>query len=121
MSKAKPSETLKATAPAKRIRPVKHLKHWLIPHQHNDHRPQLIRAHGLALMAVLILGVQITANFIRPPEVRVLAYAADITPVNLLSQTNQERTNAGLTVLRMDARLNQSASLKAADMFQYDY
>jgi hypothetical protein len=100
----------------------KHLKHWFVPHKHNDHRPHLIRAHGLALMAVLIIGVQITANVVlRPAQLRVLPYATDITPVDLLTQTNQQRTANGLPALKLDSRLNQSASLKAADMFAYNY
>lgn len=100
----------------------RHLKHWLIPHQHNDHRPHLIRLHGLALMALLIMGVQVTANLLlRSPQLRVLAYATDITPVDLLNQTNQVRAAHGLPPLRLDARLNQSAALKAQNMFAEDY
>lgn len=98
-----------------------HLKRWFIPHKHNDHRPHLIRGHGLALMALLILGVQITANVMRPPELRVLAYATDITPVDLLAETNRERVAAGLPALRLDSKLNQSAVLKAQNMFAEDY
>ncbi len=104
-----------------------HLKHWFVPHKHNDHRPHLIRLHGLALVAFLIIGVQISANLLRPPAVRaltqgnVLAYASDITPTDLLDQTNQQRVANGLSPLRMDARLNQSATLKAGNMFAENY
>ncbi len=98
-----------------------HLKHWFVPHKHNDHRPHLIRIHGLAVMALLIIGVQVTANFMRPPSVRVLSYAVDITPADLFTQTNQQRVANGLAPLRLDARLNQSASLKAANMFAENY
>jgi uncharacterized protein YkwD len=55
------------------------------------------------------------------PRGNVLAYATDITPVDLLTQTNQQRTANGLPALRLDARLNQSASLKAQNMFAEDY
>jgi hypothetical protein len=104
-----------------------HLKHWFIPHKRNDHRPHLIRARGLAIMAALIIGIQATALVIQPAATRalvrghVLAYASDITPVDLLTQTNQQRAAAGLPALRLDSRLNQSAAFKAADMFQYNY
>lgn len=99
-----------------------HLKHWLVPHKHNNHRPHLIRAHGLAIMAVLIIGVQITANvLLRPAHMRVLSYATDITPVELLNQTNQQRAAAGLPAFKLDARLNQSAGLKAGNMFAENY
>ncbi len=109
------------------LRAHSQLRHWLVPHKHNDHRPHLIRLHGLALMAIMIIGVQVTANIMRPAAVRVLvhgnvlAYATDITPVDLFNQTNQQRAAAGLPALKLDSRLNSSASLKAADMFQYNY
>lgn len=108
----------------------RHLKHWLVPHKHNDHRPHLIRAHGLAIVAVLIVGLQTTALAVRPAAARppghqsigaVLAYATDITPQELFDQTNQQRAANGLPPLQLDSRLNASASAKAADMFQYDY
>jgi hypothetical protein len=103
-----------------------HLRHWFVPHRHNDHRPHLIRAHGLAVMAVLIIGIQFTANMWRPAAVRVpgsqvLAYATDITPVAILNLTNQQRAANGLPALRLEAKLNQSASLKSQNMFSENY
>jgi hypothetical protein len=98
-----------------------HLKHWLVPHKHNDHRPHLIRLHGLAVIAFLIIGIQVTANVVRPASVQVLAYAQNITPVDLLNLTNQERAANGLPALKLDSRLNQSATLKAGNMFAENY
>jgi hypothetical protein len=103
------------------------VRHWFLPHQLNDHRPHLIRAHGLAIVALLVIGVQGAALALRPPEVKlaqgghVLAYASDINPVDLLAQTNQQRAAAGLPALHLDSRLNNSAGLKAEDMFSEDY
>jgi hypothetical protein len=95
------------------------LRHWFLPH--NDHRPHLIRAHGLAVLAVTMIGIQLLANTVRPADVRVLAYAVNITPVDLLAQTNQQRVANGLSALRLDSRLNNSAQLKAQNMFSEDY
>lgn len=113
---------------------VRHLRRWLVPHQNNDHRPHLIRAHGLALMAVLILGVQATALAVRPVVTlpgappgthpvtgHVLAYATDINVNDLFTQTNQERAANGLPALRLNSRLLNSSSMKAANMFAEDY
>src|SRR5713101_5491590 len=82
----------------------KQLKHWLVPHKHNDHRPHLIRAHGLAVVAMLVLGMQASAYALAlssapTPLVHcnVLAYATgSITPVELLNLTNQQRAANGL-------------------------
>lgn len=97
------------------------VRHWFVPHKHNDHRPHLIRVHGLALIAFLIIGVQVTANVLRPASVRVLSYATNITPTDLLAQTNQQRVANGLPAFRMEAKLNQSATLKAGNMFSENY
>jgi hypothetical protein len=105
----------------------RHLKHWLVPHKQNDHRPHLIRAHGLAIMAGLIVVVQL-ANYLSLPAYahtaskgKVLDYATDITPDELLVQTNQERADYGLPPLAMNAELNDSADMKANNMFALDY
>jgi hypothetical protein len=106
----------------------RHLKRWLLPHKHNDHRPHIIRVHGLAIMAVLVLGVQASAIAIQSaptPLIKggnVLSYATgSITPIDLLTLTNQDRAAAGLPALKMEAKLNQSASLKAQNMFAENY
>jgi uncharacterized integral membrane protein len=104
-----------------------HLKHWLIPHAANDHRPHLIRAHGLALVLALIIGMQGVVLVTRPAAVRtathgnVLAYATDITVEDLFTQTNQQRAANNLPPLNLNAELNYSAELKAQDMFSEDY
>lgn len=109
---------------------VRHAKHWLVPHRRNDHRPHLIRGRGLAVMAGLLVAVQVLAYATAPASVRVaraqsgsvLAYASgNITPSELLAGTNQARVAAGLPALRMDSRLNASAQAKAQNMFAEDY
>ncbi|HEY6737062.1 MAG TPA: CAP domain-containing protein, partial [Candidatus Saccharimonadia bacterium] len=72
-------------------------------------------------MAALILTVQVTANLLMGPHARVLGYASNITAADLLTLTNQQRAANGLPALRLDARLNQSATLKANNMFAEDY
>ena len=115
-------------------RAVKSAKIWLVPHRHNDHRPHLIRTHGLALIAVLVLGVQATALAMRPVISKpatavgghplagsVLAFATDINVTDLYTQTNQQRAQHSLPALRLDDQLNRSAGMKANDMFAFDY
>jgi hypothetical protein len=51
----------------------------------------------------------------------VLDYATDITPTELLVQTNAQRVANGLSPLVMNSKLNYSSSLKAADMFAENY
>ncbi len=100
-----------------------HLKHWLVPHRKNDHRPHLIRKHGLAAVAAVIVLIQATAFFVTPASAHgnVLAYATDVNASTLFTLTNQQRAANGLAPLRLDSRLNTSASLKAGDMFANNY
>jgi hypothetical protein len=99
-----------------------HLKHTLVPHRHNHHRPHLIRPLGLAIVAALIVLQQVHLDTqLRHSHGSVLAYASDITPIELLHDTNLERTKVGLAPLRLDAKLNSSAAAKASDMFAYNY
>ena len=100
---------------------VRHLTNWFVPHKRNDHRPHLVRKHGLALMAGLIVAVQLSANVLMGANARVLGYASDITVADLLAQTNQQRAANGLPALKLDARLNNSATMKANNMFQENY
>ena len=101
-----------------------HLKHWLVAHRKNDHRPHLIRRTGLIAIAVLIIAIQ-GAAFIATPAAAhhgsVLAYATDINASELLTLTNQQRAANNLPALHLDQRLVQSATLKAADMFANNY
>ncbi len=111
------------------MRITHHAKHWLVPHRRNDHRPHLIRRRGLVLVAGIIIAVQGLAILSAPATVKiaraqgsVLAYASgSITPAELLSLTNQQRSSNGLPALRMDSRLNASALAKAQNMFAEDY
>jgi uncharacterized protein YkwD len=97
------------------------LKHWLVPHKGNHHHPHLIRVHGLAMMVVVVLGLQIGWNWSVTGHPSVLGYASDITVAGLVTQTNQERTANNLLALHEDSRLDNAASMKAQDMFTYDY
>ena len=100
-----------------------HLKHWLVAHRKNDHRPHLIRRHGLALTAAAIVAIQLVGYVSQTHAApgHVLAYATDINTSELFTLTNQERADNGLPALHLDNRLNTSATLKANDMFANNY
>lgn len=93
----------------------------LIPHTHNNHHPHAIRNAALASYLALILAVQVVYNFAHSGEVKVLSYATDINQSTIIILTNQQRQTAGVGQLKESALLDQVATLKAADMFKYDY
>jgi hypothetical protein len=101
-----------------------YLKHWFVAHRKNDHRPHLIRRHGLALVAAVLVGIQGLSYLTAPVSAHhgnVLAYGSDINAATIFNLTNQQRLANGLPALHMDGRLNSSATYKAADMFTYNY
>lgn len=50
-----------------------------------------------------------------------IAFAADITPQEVLSFTNEERQKQNLPLLEENAELNKAAELKALDMLKHNY
>lgn len=99
-----------------------HLLTLFLPHQKNNYRPNIL--NPVVISAILVTAFLQQVSY-TPSRVNlrgnVLAYATDINPVELLKDTNIERNKAGLAPLRLDSRLNASASDKASDMFSNDY
>ena len=50
-----------------------------------------------------------------------IAFASEINQDNLIKLINQERNSRGIPSLKVDADLNQAASLKSKDMINRDY
>ena len=98
-----------------------HTKKLLVPHKGNQYRPHLIRWPGIAAVLVIALLAQVSYSFVTTGRVSVLAQASDISVVELLDDTNAERTNAGLEPLTINEELNAAAALKAQDMFANNY
>jgi uncharacterized protein YkwD len=104
------------------MNPFSYLKHAIVAHPGNHHRPHLIRPFALAVVGLAVIIQQAyPVSQHRAPTGTVLAYATDITPVELLKDTNAERTKVGLAPLRMESRLNAGASDKSNDMFANNY
>lgn len=98
-----------------------HAKHLLVPHRANQYRPHLIRISGLTVVVALALVIQLSYGFISKGRVEVLGRVSDISVSGLLSDTNNERKQAGLASLTLNEQLNEAAFLKAKDMFANNY
>jgi uncharacterized protein YkwD len=99
--------------------------HWLKPHYSNNHRAKLLQPTGLVALTIAFLLVQSSLQLLRLspslPGGIVLGYASSISAAQVLEQTNNERTKAGLPALTTNTKLNQAALAKASHMFQHDY
>lgn len=99
----------------------KHLKHAFVPHKGNHYRPHLVRLHGITAVVVLALALQLVYGFFSSGRLEVLGRVSSISVEQLLSDTNQQRREAGLVGLKVNSALSDAAFQKAQDMFRHNY
>jgi len=89
----------------------------LIPNEHNEYIPGMLRFHRLgaltAFIALLKIIVLFTLFIIYPSQ----AYFSTVTSANIIELTNQQREAAGLEKLIVNEKLNRVAQRKLDDMF----
>lgn len=94
---------------------------WLVPTKHNAHHPHLLKRRSLAVIALLLVGLQFFYNFLVVGKPKVLGYATNVSAQAVTNEINASRTAGGLASLTTDSQLNQAANLKANDMLQTGY
>jgi len=92
-----------------------------LPHKSNGYHPHILAPLGLSIVLMLVSLQPALYSLTSNRSVHVLGYATDISVDNLYSLTNQERANAGVASLALNAQLTQAAQNKAQDMFNKDY
>lgn len=98
------------------------LAHLFHPQRSNNHRPRSL--HPAAYLVYLSFGLIFLAG-LRLQTVMsqgsVLGYASNITPTQVIEQTNQERRRLGLPALTYNSELDAAALKKGQDMFSQQY
>lgn len=97
------------------------IKKLVYPHEHNNHHPHAIRHPALALYIAILLTFNLGYNVFIGKSTQVLGFATSISQQHLIQLTNAERVKAGVAPVAENAKLNQSAMLKAQNMFAEDY
>lgn len=97
----------------------RHLKLAFVPHKANQYRPHATRRHGLAVILLLVIGLQVGYNVGTTGS--VLGTGENISSADLLSDTNARRAEERLQPLQVSDELNRAAFLKAQDMLQKQY
>jgi hypothetical protein len=98
----------------------RHVKLALFPHKVNQYRPHLIRHHGLAMIALLLL-ISTQTGYTVAATGRALGAKESISVEVLLRDTNVQRVDNKLPALAMNSQLSRAASLKAQDMLNEQY
>lgn len=97
------------------------------PHHRKRHGAHQRRSHDFVktywpyLPMLLIVGTGLFLNNLWIQTSGVLSYATDMTPGGLLTSTNVQRTQNGLTNLTLNGALAQAAQTKANDMIARNY
>ena len=98
-----------------------HLADHFIPHARNNYHPHILGHRTLALFSLLLVAVKvavIASVIFETPEV---TQASAITVDNVISLTNQSRTDNNLKTLKQNAQLSSAAQAKANDMLARQY
>lgn len=94
---------------------------WLIPGKNNRYHPHLLRPLGLLCVVLALLAINITYNFTSAKKFQILGYATNMSSSEIISLSNAQRTNQGMSPLSYNAQLTSAAQAKAQDMFANGY
>lgn len=97
-------------------------RHLFVPHESNNLKAKLLHPSSLvAIKAGFILFQVILYVYATSPLPKVLGYAAQINPQEVIRLTNEKRAQAGLPALREDSELDSGALAKGTDMLNKGY
>jgi uncharacterized protein YkwD len=100
---------------------LEHLAHLFIPRPSNNHKAKILHASSLTILALFIAVFQLTISLLPSFGLKVLGYAANISPDEVIRLTNEKRVANGFPALITSAVLSQAAQAKGADMLNKDY
>src|SRR3972149_10673467 len=100
---------------------IEHLAHLFVPRQSNNHKAKLLHPSSLTTLVLVLAVFQLSITFLPSFGEKVLGYAANISPDEVIRLTNEKRVANGFSPLTTNAVLSQAAQAKGADMLNKDY
>lgn len=100
---------------------VRFLTHLLVPHESNNLKAKILHTPSLFLLAVALIFYQAAISLLPGLAPRILGYAANIPPSEVIRLTNERRIGAGLSPLSENGQLSQAALAKGGDMLARGY
>ncbi|MCC6711501.1 MAG: hypothetical protein IT416_04095 [Candidatus Pacebacteria bacterium] len=100
------------------------MKHLFHPSAHNGHRPRLLHPEAFFYFSLIVLAsfsLLRVIQFFPGLDHAILGYASNITPEQVILQTNEQRVSQGLSGLTLSEELSQAALAKGQDMFADQY
>jgi hypothetical protein len=97
------------------------LRHLFIPHESNNQKAKLLHPTSLSLIAVGLIAFQLILGIAHKAFPKVLGYAANISPAEVIRLTNVQRAASGLGALSENSLLDSAALAKGNDMLAKGY
>lgn len=95
--------------------------HLFLPWHTNNQKARLIHPQIIILFVIKLIIFQAVLQFIPASGLKILGYAANISPDEVIRITNEQRVSVGLLPLEANAALAQAAQAKGADMLNNNY
>ena len=92
-----------------------------IPQEKNNFRAGILKNSFLVMLISIYFFNHSLIEFLSVKKPGVLGYSSEITAQKVFDQTNAEREKMGLSDLKYNSVLSQSAQRKAEDMFANNY
>ncbi len=92
-----------------------------IPHERNNHKPQVLRHRALLGYSVFLVLLKVAAILVPVALPSSSLFSSAITPNNIVELTNQTRLNLGLGELKVNSLLTAAAAAKANDILAKQY
>ena len=100
---------------------LKFLRHLFIPHESNNQKGRILHPSSLSLIAVFLIAFQVLLSVFPRSLPRVLGYAANISPAEVIRLTNAQRAASGLSPVSENSKLDLAALAKGNDMLAKGY
>lgn len=99
------------------------IAHLFHPRRSNKHRARVLHPEAIGYLILIAIGFLVTVRIFTsiPGLGGVLGYASNISPEQVVSQTNAQRASNGLQPLNVNGTLTAAAHLKAQDMMANQY
>ncbi|MBU0572446.1 hypothetical protein KKH23_03845 [Patescibacteria group bacterium] len=95
--------------------------HLFLPWHTNNQKARLIHPQIIILFVIKLIVLQVGLQFIPASGLKILGYAANISPDEVIRITNEQRVSVGLLPLEANPTLAQAAQAKGADMLNNNY
>lgn len=100
---------------------VHKIAHLIIPRESNNQKAKLLHNSSLTLITFAFILYQLIISFVPRFAPKILGFAANISPDEVVALTNEKRLQIGLTPLSLNSMLSQAAQAKGADMLNKGY